>query len=191
MDTLQASIFRYKVRNNNKHRCAQTRRKDIVTTGDRCNHWPLTIVTTGVTTDLSLYSQFTLCSLKQQTDWHITTLLLYPCMVKLSKNSDWSAYYLHIHTPFSLIGQLVPHILPALWLVSHNEHMLLCEWAHNNGEIQLKIKMATDRHGEIQIKSPDWSMRMGPYTLPDLWLANENEHMLLFEWAHNHGEIQW
>ena len=33
-------------------------------------------------------------------------------------------------------------------------------------------------------------MRMGPYSLPDLWLANENEHMLLFEWAYNHGEIQ-
>ena len=29
--------------------------------------------------------------------------------------------------------------------------------------------MATDRHGEIQIKSPDWSMRMGPYHTPSLF----------------------
>ena len=91
----------------------------------RCDHWPFAIVTTGVTTDhwpftivttdLSLYSQFTLCSLKQQTDWHITniTLLLYLCMVKLSKNLDWSALPSFllvslngpIHNPCSLIGQ--------------------------------------------------------------------------------------
>ena len=115
----------------NKHRCAQTRRKEIVTTGDSCNHWPFTL-------------------LKQQTDWHITNcdssfipfhgeiiqkfwlVSLFP--YTLSLLSDWS----HTYPPCSLIGQSEwAHTAnPALWLVSLNEHMLLCEWAHNHGEIQ-------------------------------------------------------
>ena len=41
-----------------------------------------------------------------------------PCMVKLSKNSNWSACF-YTHTPCSLIGQTVLfHTLPSLWLVS-------------------------------------------------------------------------
>ena len=146
---------------SNKHRCAQTRRKEIVTTGDRCNHWPFTLLT--------IHPLFT-----ESTDnWHIIKCnsSLYPCMVKLSKNSDWSACYL-THSPFSLIGQLVPtqpSLLPdwsvwmgpytpsSLWLVRLNEHMLLCEWAHNHGEIQWKIKKATDRITYIRSPKPVFS----------------------------------
>ena len=139
----------------------------------RCDHWPFAIVTTGVTTDhwpftivttdLSLYSQFTLCSLTQETDWYNTScdssfiplhgeiiqkfLLVSPLPYPLSLLSDWSACA-HTYPPGSLIGQSkwAHAALPTLWLVSLNEHMLLCEWACNYGEIQWKIKTDTDTH---------------------------------------------
>ena len=136
---------------SNKHRCAQTRRKDSVTTGDRCNHWLFTLLLT-------------------------IHLLVYPCMVKLSlypfsligqlvsthtlpvhpdwsvipwwnsnKNSDWSVFLFcsligPSRTTCSPIGPstlpalwLVHLDLPALWLVSL--HNLLSDWS---------MKKATD-----------------------------------------------
>ena len=52
------------------------------------------------------------------------------------------------HTPSLLPDWSVwmgPYTIPVLWLVSLNEHMHLCEWAHNHGEIQWKIKTDTHR----------------------------------------------
>ena len=97
----------------NKHRCAQPRRKEIVTTDDRCNHWPFTLLT--------IHPLFTETTVRQTDISTIVTLLLYPCMVKLLKNSDWPAlpYTLSLVSDWSACAHTY-HTLPAPWLVSLN-----------------------------------------------------------------------
>ena len=139
----------------NKHRCAQTRRKEIVTTDVRCNHWPFTLltihplftVTTDRLTDHKYDSSFIPLHGEIIKKIWLVSLLPYT----LSLLSDWIACA-HTCSPCSLIGQSewAHTALPALWLVSLNEHMLLCEWAHNHDEIQWKIKKATDRQTDRQ-----------------------------------------
>ena len=112
----------------NKHRCAQTRRKEIVTTVDRWNLWPFTLLTIHP-----------LCSLKQQTDWHITNcdssfmplhgeIIKKSWLVSLlpytpSLLSDWSAWA-HTYPPCSLIGQPV-------WAHTYHIPFLLSDWSIN------------------------------------------------------------
>ena len=144
----------------NKHRCAQTRRKEIVTTENWCNHWPFTLPTIHPlfieTTDRLTHHQmwlffYTLAWWNYQKFWLVSLLPYTP-----SHLSDWSTFS-HTYPPCSLIGQFewAHTALLALWLVSLNEHMLLCEWAHNHSEIQPVIRGC--RHITISQGGHGWS----------------------------------
>ena len=146
---------------NNKHRCAQTRRKDSVTTGDRCSHWLFTLLLTihplftdncdssfiplhGEIISLSLLSDWSACTCVHP-DWSVfsTCSLICPSTTTCSligQSTQPALWLVHLQLPALWLVHL---LLTALWLVSL--HNLLSDWS---------MTKATDSPTDIHYPKP-------------------------------------